>query len=450
MTPEIAIKAENLSKIYQIYQQPIDRLKQMIFGKLRNKKFYNEYWALQGVDLEVYKGETVGIIGKNGSGKSTLLQIVCGTLRPTSGTLKTNGRIAALLELGAGFNPEFSGKENVYLAASILGLNDKQIKDRYDSICEFAGIGDFVDQPIKTYSSGMYARLAFAVAAHVDAEILIIDEILAVGDIPFIQKCMRYINKFKEHGTIFFVSHDINAVMNLCDKALWLENGLAKGFGETKDICNQYLASISVEAASGHKDAESFKIGGTRKALTKPPVESKDLRHELLKESNLKNVVQIFDFDPDAPWYGCGGASILDVSLLDEKGEKIKIFDGGELVVLQITCLANKDLKNPIVGFYVKDRLGQNLFGDNTYLSFSNKNISINTAEEFEASFKFNLPYLPLGDYSIDVAIAEGSQENHIHHVWSSDILSFHVTNSHTHQGLIGIPMLGISLEQIN
>lgn len=205
MSSEIAIKAQGLGKSYLIYAKPQDRLKQMI---LRWRKYYQEYWAVQNVDLTIRRGEAVGIIGRNGSGKSTLLQMIAGTLQPNSGGLSVEGRVAPLLELGAGFNPEFTGRENVRLAAAILGLTASEIHERQDAIIDFAGIGDFVDQPVKTYSSGMFARLAFAVAAHVDADILIIDEILAVGDAAFTQKCMRFIRQFKEKGTLLFVSHD--------------------------------------------------------------------------------------------------------------------------------------------------------------------------------------------------------------------------------------------------
>ena len=189
------------------------------------KRYYEEYWALQNVDLEVHRGETLGLIGRNGSGKSTLLQLICGTLSPSLGEVTTHGRVAAMLELGAGFNPEFTGRENVHLAASVLGLSHDEIQDRFEAIAAFAGIGDFMEQPVKIYSSGMYARLAFAVAAHVDADILIVDEILAVGDAAFAQKCMRFIRGFKQNGTLLLASHDVGAVLNLCDRALWLDRG---------------------------------------------------------------------------------------------------------------------------------------------------------------------------------------------------------------------------------
>jgi len=187
-----------------------------------------EFLALNDVSFEVSRGETVGIIGRNGAGKSTLLQIVCGTLKPTSGFIETHGRIAAMLELGAGFNPEFSGRENIFLNGYIVGLTRQQIEARYDAICGFADIGEFIEQPIKTYSAGMAVRLAFAVMAHVDAQILVIDEALAVGDARFVQKCMRFLREFKERGTLLFVSHDTIAVSSLCDRAIWLDAGRVK------------------------------------------------------------------------------------------------------------------------------------------------------------------------------------------------------------------------------
>ena len=219
MSSDIAIRVQNITKTYQIYDKPQDRLKQSLWRG--RKQFYREFKALDDVSFEVKKGETVGIIGRNGSGKSTLLQIICGTLAPTSGTVEVNGRVAALLELGAGFNPEFTGKENVYMNASILGLSKEEIDAKYDDIVAFADIGDFIEQPVKTYSSGMYVRLAFAVIAHVDADILVIDEALAVGDVFFTQKCMRFIEQYQENGgAILFVSHDMATVTKLCQSVL--------------------------------------------------------------------------------------------------------------------------------------------------------------------------------------------------------------------------------------
>ncbi len=443
MSSDLAIHAKGLGKAYAIYRRPEDRLKQMIWRKRR--RFYDEYWALRDVDLEVHRGETIGLIGRNGAGKSTFLQLICGTLTPTCGDLTVNGRIAALLELGAGFNPEFSGRENVLLAASILGLSSDQVRDRFDAIVDFAGIGDFIDQPVKFYSSGMYARLAFAVAAHVDADILIVDEILAVGDVAFVQKCMRYIRKFKETGTLFFVSHDTAAMHNLCDRVVWLDRGTVRDVGAPRDVCMNYLAAIETE-----KDgSDAFHIGGTRQALPadKPLAGlDKDERHEVLKQSVHRNDIELFDFNENSPWFGQQGASISQVFFTDIQGAKLEFLEGGEEVVLNVACVANRALVSPIIGFYIRDRLGQHLFGDNTYLSYRETPLTVEAGESFFATFVFRLPYLPTGDFSVTVALAEGTQDDHVQHHWLDDALFFRVHASHVARGLIGVPMLDIKL----
>jgi lipopolysaccharide transport system ATP-binding protein len=244
---DIAIHVTNLSKCYEIYDTPRDRLKQFIMPRVRriaskaHKQYFREFWALKDVSFEVKKGETVGIIGRNGSGKSTLLQMICGTLTPTSGSIRTNGRIAALLELGSGFNPEFTGRENVYMNASVLGLGKEEIDARFDDIAAFADIGDFIDQPVKSYSSGMVVRLAFAVAINVDPEILIVDEALSVGDELFQRKCFSRIESIKNSGsTILFVSHSATIVVELCDRAVLLDGGELLSFGSPKLIVAKY------------------------------------------------------------------------------------------------------------------------------------------------------------------------------------------------------------------
>ena len=239
MSSDFAIEVLGLGKAFQVYSKPSDRLKQMIWRGRR--KYYIDFWALNNVNLKVMKGESFGIIGRNGSGKSTLLQLICGTLNPTTGHVNVRGKIAALLELGAGFNPEFSGVENIYMAGSLYGLSRDEINSRFDEITSFADIGEHIHQPVKTYSSGMYVRLAFAVIAHVDADILIIDEALAVGDAVFSQKCMRFIREFRKKGTLLFVSHDMGSVLNLCEKAIWLHSGSIRLFGSAKDVSEAYL-----------------------------------------------------------------------------------------------------------------------------------------------------------------------------------------------------------------
>lgn len=443
MSSESAVLARGLGKVYHIYRNPIDRLKQMLWRGKRT--FYDEYWALRDVELEVTRGQTFGIIGRNGSGKSTLLQLICGTVTPTCGELFVEGRVAALLELGSGFNPEFTGRENVYLAASVLGLGEDQIRDRYQSITEFAAIGDFIDQPVKIYSSGMYARLAFAVAAHVNADILIIDEILSVGDAAFTQKCMRFIQAFKKQGTILFVSHDTGAVMNLCDQVLWVDAGMVREIGVPKEVCHRYHAALV-----GEKDnAGTFKIGGTRKSAQELLALQRDHRQDLLRESNMKNIVETFTFDPDAPWFGHRRATITNVELLNDGDPDTTTLLGGELVELRIETEVLEELTHPIVGFYVKDRLGQLLFGDNSFLTYREHNVSMPAGEHLAAVFRFQLPFLPTGDYSITVAISNGTQQDHTNEHWIDDALFFKVHSSHIHRGLIGVPMVNIELKKI-
>lgn len=252
MSSKPAIVIQNVSKCYKIYSEPQHLLKQAVVPRLRNlvgrtsQNYYREFWALNGIDLTVAEGETVGLIGRNGSGKSTLLQIICGTLEPTAGTIQTNGRIAALLELGAGFNPEFTGRENVYLNAAVLGLGASEIKEKFPEIAAFADIGDFIDQPVKHYSSGMFARLAFAVAISVEPKILIVDEALAVGDEPFQRKCFARIEKIKhDGGSVLLVSHSASTVVSLCDRAVLLHKGERLFTGESKIAVNWYKKLIN-------------------------------------------------------------------------------------------------------------------------------------------------------------------------------------------------------------
>jgi lipopolysaccharide transport system ATP-binding protein len=246
MSSDLAVRLDNLGKCYHIYDKPRDRLLQMLFRGRR--RYYREFWALKDVSFVVGHGECLGVVGRNGSGKSTLLQLVCGTLNPTTGRASVRGRVAALLELGAGFNPEFSGRENVFLSASVLGLSAAEIKARYEEIVDFSGIRDFIEQPVKTYSSGMYVRLAFSVATSVDPDILIIDEALSVGDGEFSRKSFDRIMDLKKKGkTILFCSHSLYQVEAFCDRALWLERGVPRALGQVKDVVAAYNDFINRE-----------------------------------------------------------------------------------------------------------------------------------------------------------------------------------------------------------
>jgi lipopolysaccharide transport system ATP-binding protein len=440
MCSEPVIEISGLGKAYNIYKRPQDRLKQMLWR--RRRRFYEEYWAIHDISLSIARGETVGIIGRNGSGKSTLLQLIAGTVAPTQGRVKVSGRVAALLELGAGFNPEFSGRENVYLAASILGLGQAEIEARLAPIIDFAAIGDFLDQPVKLYSSGMFARLAFAVAAHVDADVLIVDETLSVGDAAFNQKCMRFIREFKARGTLLFVSHDMGAVASLCDRVVWIDRGAVRGEGPAKEICFEYLAAMEQE----RDDSSSFRVAGRRAAAPESARIVHDPRRALLDASVHRNEIDLFEFDEAARSFGQNGARILDVVIEDAAGNRLPALVGGEDVVLRIRAQALKDVARPILGFQIKDRLGQFLFGDNTYLTYRLAPVPMAAGQLFSARFHFQMPYLPTGDYSVVAAIAEGTQAENVAHHWIDDALFFRVQSSHVARGLVGIPMLDIAI----
>lgn len=448
LSNDIVISVQNLSKCYHIYDNPHDRLKQFILPRLQRllgltpKQYFKEFWALHDVSFAVKRGETVGIIGRNGSGKSTLLQMICGTLNPTAGSVQINGRVAALLELGSGFNPEFTGRENVYMNASILGLSNAEIDARFNDITAFADIGDFIEQPVKTYSSGMMVRLAFAVIAHVDADILVIDEALAVGDAFFTQKCMRFLRLFIQTGTVLFVTHDASSVKSFCRYALWLEKGQLIQTGTPKDICESYLEAF-YEAQQGKSTSTRLKATKTIDNL----IPSKDQRLEFINASNLRNDLKIFKFDPEAASFGKGGAQIQNVYLLDENERSLAWVVGGEKVILRVIIQTNQDLDSPIVGFSVKDRLGQVLFGDNTFLAYKENAVCCQGEEELQADFVFYMPILPSGDYSITTAIANGTQESHIQHHWIHDAVLFKSESSSVTTGLIGIPILNIKLQ---
>ncbi len=452
---EIAIKIGDLGKRYEIYDRPGDRLKQFIFPKLQSmfgftpKQYFREFWALRDVSFEVKKGETVGIIGRNGSGKSTLLQIICGTLTPTTGTVQTNGRIAALLELGSGFNPEFTGRENVYLNASVLGLTKEETDARFEDIVAFADIGDFIDQPIKTYSSGMMVRLAFAVIAHVDADILVVDEALAVGDVFFTEKCMRFLRNFIKQGTVIFVSHDTNSIRSLCEKAIWLQQGKVKNLGLAKEISEQYLEAF-YSSIQG-KISQEIKTKTVTKNKTKDVNNFFiDQRHELINCSNLRNDIQVFEFDISSPSFGKGDVEITMVYLVDSNNRPLSWIVGGEEVSLIVNACALKRVESPIVGFFIKDKLGQVLFGDNTYLSHFENPITVIAGESISASFVFQMPRFAAGDYSIAVSVASGSQLEHIQQQWIHDAIHFKSVSSHVAGGIIGLPMKKIELRKHN
>jgi lipopolysaccharide transport system ATP-binding protein len=445
---------DQVGKCFSIYAKPRDRLKAMVFRPITQlfnidrPPYAREFWALAPCSIRVQKGEVVGIIGRNGSGKSTLLQLICGTLTPTAGTVQTYGRVAALLELGSGFNQEFTGKENVYLNASLLGLSRAEVDERYEAIVDFAQIGPFIDQPVKTYSSGMMVRLAFSVIAHVDADILVIDEALAVGDAFFTQKCMRFIRQFITNGTVLLVSHDTSAVKALCDRAIWLNDGALCADGDPKSVSQQYLEA----AFEQHTDAASAVEQGPRTpslAPAQPSTYQTDQRDQFINYSNLRNDLQIFSFDASADAHVSGAATITDVRFTAENGRPLAWIVGGEIVVLEVSATAHAAITSPIIGFYVKDRLGQEIFGDNTYLSYADAPLHVESQRSVRASFRFQMPRLAPGDYAVTVALAEGDQLAHQQHHWIHDALTFRSQTSSVASGIVGIPMAEIRMESV-
>ncbi len=439
MSPEIAIRGIGLGKAYRLYRRPSDRLKELL---LRRRDHGEEFWAVQGIDLELRRGEAMAIVGRNGSGKSTLLQLLCGTLQPTRGTLEVRGRIAALLELGAGFNPDFTGRENVYVSASVLGLTTNQITERFAAIEAFAGIGDFIDQPVRHYSSGMYARLAFSVCAHVDADILVIDEILAVGDSAFQQKCMRFLHDFRKRGSLLFVSHSEGAVIDLCERALWLDHGEMRATGPSVAVCRQYLSSLTETTAA----QRGFRVG---EGVASPRVSTPSALPPVIPDARRQqsNPIDVSGFNPDAPWHGHGGAVIDEAQFFSPDGQALRQIQGGDEIELRIGCHAEQHLHRPIIGFMIRNAAGQNLLSDNTYTTYRINPPSVAAGQHFGAAFRFQLPYLPSGDYSLTVAITEGTQADHYHRQWFEDAVILRVRSSPIPKGLVGIPMSEIRLE---
>lgn len=457
------ISVTGLAKRYEMYAQPADRLKQMVYPRVEKalgksvRAYFKEFWALRDVTFAVRRGETVGIIGRNGSGKSTLLQMICGTLTPTHGTVHVNGRIAALLELGAGFNTEFTGRENIYLSGMLYGISEREIKKRFDSIVEFADIGEFIDAPVKTYSSGMYVRLAFAIIVHMDADTLVVDEALSVGDVRFTQKCMRFLREFQARGTLLFVSHDSGAVLSLCSRAIWLDHGRMMVDGPARDVVERYLAEQ--HAADRREAGETVRVTTATKSKTNGRTQQRaeslvprdvlDARHDVLNGNGSRNLIEVFSFDPGAAksGFGSGGAHIVGVQLHRIGGETLDLIEGGEPVELSVQMNAERDLERVIVGFYVKDRLGQRLFGDNTYLTYVNNPIRVASGAKLCAHFQFRMPILPTGDYSIDASVATGTQSDHTQQDWVLDALTFKARESTMRYGLVGIPMFKIQIE---
>ncbi|MEH2025127.1 ABC transporter ATP-binding protein [Nostoc sp.] len=364
MGEKIAISLKNVSKCYKRYTHPVDRLKELL---LPAKTYAQEFWAVRDVSFEVIKGETMGIIGRNGAGKSTLLQLICGTLTPTSGELQVNGRVAALLELGAGFNPEFTGRENVYMNGAIMGLSRQEVDERFDQIAAFADIGDFIDQSVKTYSSGMYVRLAFASAIHVYPDILIVDEALAVGDMFFQAKCMARMRQMMDSGvTVLFVSHDIGSVKSLCQRCAFIEHGQLINIGKASLVVDNYLNNIRKTTNQELK-----------KQLLETVTNVETLSNNLYQQRNnqlkitsdfeiLVKTDREVNFGDGTYRYGDGGAKLLDIKILNSQHQVTEQLDYKEDFYIQASILFEKEFSTFCAGYLIKDLKGIEIIGSTT------------------------------------------------------------------------------------
>ena len=353
-----AIEVKNLFKVYRLYNKPIDRLKESI--SLTRKNYHKDFYALNDISFSVERGESFGIIGVNGSGKSTLLKIITGVLSKTSGDIQVNGKIAALLELGAGFNMEYTGIENIYMNGTMMGFSKKEMDEKLDRIIEFADIGDFINMPVKTYSSGMFVRLAFALSIAVDPEILIVDEALSVGDVFFQTKCYKRMDELKQKGTtIIMVTHDLGAVIKYCDRTMVLNNGSQIAVGsphEMVDLYKKILAGQEPADLSNYDKSDDV----VKKNEEHVNIDNKSSDDKLLKEN--------MSINPHADIYGDMKAEFIDFGILDEKGNPATVIVKGENFTIREKIRMNEEIKNPIFTWTIKDKRGTDLTGTNTML----------------------------------------------------------------------------------
>lgn len=425
MSSEVTIKVDNLSKCYQIYDHPRDRLKQFILPyaqkilNLPNKQYFREFVALNNISFEIKKGETIGIMGRNGSGKSTLLQIVTGTLAPTSGVVTTNGRIAALLELGSGFNPEFTGRENVYLNGALLGLTAEQINKRFDAIAAFADVGVHLDQPVKTYSSGMYVRLAFAVQACLEPDVLIVDEALSVGDEKFQRKCFDYIERLRSNGcSILLVTHSTPTVEKFCQRAILLDKGQMHGAGNAKEIIDQYHALL-------YSDEKAY----LRYLNMQVKAEAPDLKNvEAPFDDAVTDVHTIQRHSDD-----CEGlkAVITQWIVLDASNEPSEAFRTGDTAIIRFTVEVKKPVTEIQAGILLRTVEGVTAFGTSSL--YHDKNYrTTETPSRIQFEFLISLDLCP-GSYFATLAIAETVTSNDMNYLdRRTDVIVLKISQSRT------------------
>ena len=353
-----AIEVKNLSKVYKLYNKPIDRLKESI--SITRKNYHKDFYALNDINFSVDKGESFGIIGVNGSGKSTLLKIITGVLSKTSGDILVNGKIAALLELGAGFNMEYTGIENIYMNGTMMGFSKKEMDEKLDRIIEFADIGDFINMPVKTYSSGMFVRLAFALSIAVDPEILIVDEALSVGDVFFQTKCYKRMDELKQKGTtIIMVTHDLGAVIKYCDRTMVLNGGAQIAVGTPHEMVDLYKKILAGQ------EPVDLGIDGNGEEVLKDSESHDSIAKNYLNDKPLKDSMSI---NPHADIYGDMKAEFIDFGILDEKGNPATVIVKSENFTIKEKIRMNEDIKDPIFTWTIKDKRGTDLTGTNTML----------------------------------------------------------------------------------
>ncbi|WP_342757078.1 ABC transporter ATP-binding protein [Kineothrix sedimenti] len=395
-----AIQVENVSKVYRIYDRPSDRLKEAI--RPGHKIYHRPFYALNDISFSIESGETVGIIGVNGSGKSTILKIITGVLKQTEGNVFVNGKVSALLELGAGFDEEYTGIENIYMNGSILGYTREEMDAKKEEILKFADIGDFVYQPVKTYSSGMLVRLAFALAINVEPEILIIDEALAVGDAFFQAKCFHKLEEIKQSGTtILFVSHDIVSVKKMCSRVVWLDKGVLREVGEANAVCERYMsAQIERTNAENEKLLSQIKMHNETSGIEANSMIKRFPRLDIQKAEAIT---------------GTGKVEILSFYIKDKNGKESKLLKVEEEYSFGIVARFHESLEHVIFGFELENLRGVRVFGINNFME--KKYIGqVSNNKVYEALFSLKLPRMCKGEYLITLAVAAGTQENHVVH----------------------------------
>lgn len=421
MSSELMLKLENVSKIYHLYSSRTNSFLNLFFPYGRKCK---RFTALSPLSLDIYRGECIGIMGVNGSGKSTLLQMVAGTLTPSTGKIYANGKIMSLLELGSWIDADATGRENIYNAGYIQGLNKRRIKEKLPEIADFAEIGEFIDQPVSTYSSGMVMRLAFAASIYLNSEILLLDEIFAVGDAHFARKCIALLRSKIATSTVLIVSHDYNVITSLCNRAILLDHGEMVFSGSPRDVTERYLE----------------RCYGEKQAVTVTPQSGVSPSDGDVRPASQKPDIVFSSFQSGSRSFGEGMAEICDFALLDENGNRITAVKGGECITLKISAVALKPLQHPAIGFAVRSPSGVILFGD--VAEDHCEAIPLKAGGRFSAVFRFIMPLFPDGDYSVSASISTGPLNDHKIQIWHHTAVNFAVTGGIPIQGvLFGLPM---------